>query len=84
MKRKWIVPGLVGVFLVCFVVAYLFVFVTMSTEEFDACEQIVRKVYQEGQQGKTLFEVPKGYHVSITPTTIKVSRTTFGSVSGAR
>ena len=44
----------------------------LSTNQFEACEQVARDVYAQAQKGTSIFEVPEDYSVSIDSTTINV------------
>ena len=60
----------IGLFIAGFLVSWKLFYKPLSTNQFEACEQVARDVY--AQNGIIIGEVPEDFAVSITTKTIKV------------
>lgn len=67
-----IILVVIVLFIAGFLVSWKLFHKPLSTNQFEACEQVARDVYAQAQKGTSIFEVPEDYSVSIDSTTIKV------------
>ena len=67
-----IILVVIVLFIASFLVSWKLFHKPLSTNQFEACEQVARDVYAQAQKGTSIFEVPEDYSVSIDSTTINV------------
>lgn len=67
-----IILVVIVLFIAGFLVSWKLFHKPLSTNQFEACEQVARDVYAQAQKGTSIFEVPEDYSVSIDLTTINV------------
>ncbi len=67
-----IILVVIVLFIAGFLVSWKLFHKPLSTNQFEACEQVARDVYAQAQKGTSIFEVPEDYSVSIDSTTINV------------
>lgn len=67
-----IILVVIVLFISSFLVSWKLFHKPLSTNQFEACEQVARDVYAQAQKGTSIFEVPEDYSVSIDSTTINV------------
>ena len=65
-----IILVVIVLFIASFLVSWKLFHKPLSTNQFEACEQVARDVYAQAQKGTSIFEVPEDYSVSIDSTTI--------------